>query len=267
MGSAADFSAGNESEVKQLESSQPEECTICFDNLAQGSVSVLTMGKRRVCRHFFHSKCVESLRHFGHKSCPICRVAFNGSVQVPDIFTNPSGWFKFVDVEKRGTLTLQQILDVFRASLLVDYKQLEALLPAVYSQWDRDKDGRLSYKEVMTPRTGLLAYARRFQPRQIDYSDMPDINLDKRAWFFYWDEDGNGQLNQKEVIRALTKTFNKSERFPQGELVRLRNIVSALWSEFDPNGSGEIDIKEFSRTNGLYDTIVVNLRFCRNIQL
>jgi len=265
MGSA-DFSIGNESDVKQLESSQTEECTICCANLAQGSVSVLTMGQSRVCRHFFHTKCVESLRHFGHNSCPICRVAFNGSVQVPDIFSNPSEWFKFVDVEKCGTLTLPQILDVFRASLHVDYRQLEALLPALYSQWDRDKDGRLSYNEVMTPKTGLLAYARRFRPRQIDYSDMPDINLDKRGWFFYWDEDGNGQLNQKEVIRALTKTF-KSKRFPRRDLVRLRNIVRVLWREFDPDGSGEIDIKEFSRTNGFYDTILVNLGFCRNIKL
>jgi len=267
MGSAEDFSVGIESEVKWLEPSQPEECTICCDILAQGSVSVLTMGQRRVCRHFFHTKCVESLRHFGYNSCPICRVAFNGSIKVPDIFADPRRWFKFVDVEKRGTITLQQILEVFRASLLVDYKQLEALLPAVYPQMDKDKDGRLSYKEVMIPRTGLLAYAKRFRPRQIDYSDMPDINRDKRAWFFYWDEDRNGQLSQEEVIRALTKTFNKSKRFPRSDLVSLRNIVSALWTEFDSDGSGEIDIEEFSRTNGLYDTVVVNLGFSRNIKI
>jgi len=267
MGSAEDFSVGIESEVKWLEPSQPEECTICCDNLAQGSVSVLTMEQRRVCRHFFHTKCVEGLRHFSHNSCPICRVAFNGSIKVPDIFTNPREWFKFVDVEKRGTLTLQQILDVFRASLLVDYKKLEALVPAVWSQWDRDKDGRLSYKEVMTPRTGLLAYARQFRARRIDYSDMPDINRDKAAWFLYWDEDGNGQLSQKEVIRALTKTFHKSKRCARADLVSLRNIVRALWTEFDLNGSGEIDVKEFSKTNGLYDTIVVNLASSRNIQI
>jgi len=266
IGSATEYKSVNESQVTQSVPSEPEECTICCDDLAKESVSALTNGKRRVCRHFFHTKCLEGLREYGHNNCPICRVAFNGAVRVPDIFTNPSEWFKFVDSEKRGSLSLQQILDVFRASLLVDYKQLEAKLPGVFTKWDINKDGRVSYKEMMAPRTGLVAYAQRFRPRQIDYSDMPDINRDKRAWFLYWDLDGNGQLDQEEVTRALTKTLFKSRRISPTEIINFREVVKTLWPEFDPVGLGQINVEEFSRYNGLYDTVIANLKFHRNVQ-
>jgi len=236
----------------------PEECAVCCDGLAELPVSVLANGKSQVCRHFFHTECVRSIRNCGHSKCPICRVSFDNDLALPNIQQNPRAWFQFVDVENHGELSLQRILEVLRASILVDHKKLESKLPTEFRLWDTNNDGRLSYDEMMAPKTGLVAWARKFVARQGDWSDMPDINKDSGAWFRYWDEDGNGVLGKEEVIRALTKTFIKSAQIPLGRSVELREIVQTLWVVFDADGSGGIDAEEFCKTDGLYETIIAN---------
>merc|ERR1712232_906337 len=73
-----------------------EECAICFDSLPSAPVAVLTKNGRRVCRHFFHQKCVTMLMaHHGSRGrCPCCRTAFDGCLEVPHVEADAKAWFK-----------------------------------------------------------------------------------------------------------------------------------------------------------------------------
>ncbi|EER11176.1 hypothetical protein Pmar_PMAR015098 [Perkinsus marinus ATCC 50983] len=62
----------------------------------------------------------------------------------------------------------------------------------------------------------------------------------------YWDEDRNGVLDKEEVTRALIKTFGwQRASLEQNSTARM--IIDALWSDFDIDGDGTIDSREFCR--------------------
>jgi Ca2+-binding EF-hand superfamily protein len=61
---------------------------------------------------------------------------------------------------------------------------------------------------------------KRHLPRHAE-AECPDIQQSARAWFEFFDEDGNGTLNKGEVTRALIKTF----RLRSGAL----GVHSAHW--------------------------------------
>jgi Ca2+-binding EF-hand superfamily protein len=89
---------------------------------------------------------------------------------------------------------------------------------------------------------------------------VPDITAQPRMWFQFWDEDDGGTLCKNEVLRAIVKTF----RIADNSVARTAAIfgsLDAMWPIFDTDGSGEIDINEFTETDGLCDSLVASLHF------
>jgi len=236
-----------------------EECKICTHPLAKEPVVILTKDAKRVCKHFFHEDCVQCLEEGDVYKCPFCRVEFNGRALLPNIRENPKEWFKFVDFDKRGTLSYENILEALRASIHIDHTRLASELPAAFKKWDINGDGRVSYDEMMDEKEGLVEYARQYLPKLPDYSEIPDIRTMKRQWFTFWDRDKNGRLDPEEVVRALLKTFHR-ESSPS-EIIQFRNLIKALWNDLDPDYSGGIDADEFCKEEGLCDCVVANMKY------
>jgi hypothetical protein len=54
-------------------------------------------------------------------------------------------------------------------------------------------------------------------------SHVPNIKTNPSGWFAYFDRDGQGTLDKREVCDALIETFPKIER---GSIVE---IIDMLW--------------------------------------
>jgi len=233
------------------------ECSICFEPMHSQPIVVLANEDgKRVCRHFYHATCARSMASAaGGANCPLCRTPYSALLLVPDVEENPRAWFQVVDLDGNGSLDYDEVGDILRATLPIDCHKLEKMLPALCKKWS--KGGRIGYEEMMGP-GGLFFYVRDAFRSAGRARDAPDIRADPHAWFRYWDEDGSDSLNQEEVVRAIVKTFGLSSDFQQIKTVR--EMLSALWPEFDSDGSGCIDKTEFCRPgHGLAQMIVANL--------
>ena len=69
--------------------------------------------------------------------------------------------------------------------------------------------------------------------------------------------DGSGSLEKEEIVRGLIKTFNLSSSF--SKINELREILDNVWSIFDTDGSGSIELNEFLQRDGLGETLVASL--------
>jgi len=235
------------------------ECPICFEPLPSAPVVVLVGGGRRVCRHFFHTSCATAIQGVvGAMCCPCCQEDYNGILQVPSFETDPRGWFDAVDADGNGGLDQKDVAAVLRTALEVDRVALVQTLPLLWSHWDHNGDGVLEYDAMMGPH-GLFAYVRNTLPAiSRAPREVPDIRVDKHAFFRFWDEDGFGILDKEEVIRSFVKTFQWSQDILR--IQALREILGVLWMEFDPDNSGTIDAEEFVQDNtGLAAVVIANL--------
>jgi len=83
---------------------------------------------------------------------------------------------------------------------------------------------------------------------------VPDISEDRDEWFSYWDESENGgtdsgQINQKQLARALGKSF------PQFDKKCIEEVLGELWPEFDSFKSGILGSDTLMQPSlGLVDT-------------
>lgn len=240
------------------------ECCICCDPLCESPCSVLTHRGRRVCGHFFHSEpCAASLLrgHNGGMTCPICRKQYDGMMAIPDIEADPRGWFRAVDMDGDGKLSQNEVKEVLKALLPIDWRRLEEALPALWTEWDRDGSGTIEQDELF----GLVQYVRQQLPRRAE-PVAPDIQRDRAAWFAHFDEDASGALDKGELTRALIKTFRLSSgRTTPGSRARdlrkveeMRQVIEAVWPIFDTDGSMSIETAEFVARDGLADTIIAS---------
>mmetsp|Transcript_34820 Transcript_34820/g.96097 ORF Transcript_34820/g.96097 Transcript_34820/m.96097 type:complete len:429 (-) Transcript_34820:75-1361(-) len=233
------------------------ECPICFEALPSQQTVLLLRGGERACRHFFHEACVcQMASSSSSKCCPLCRADFDSVLRVPDVERSPEAWFAAVDSDGNGTLDCTEVLEVLKATLPVDCAKLEKALPPLFAKWDPDGDGRIDYTKMMGP-NGLYFYVRDKFRRTGKEQSPPDIRTEQAAWFRYWDEDGSGSLEREEVVRALAKTFAMTSA---EQIQALRELLDAVWSEFDPDGSGSIDMLKFCRPgDGLAEFVTANL--------
>eukprot|EP00565_Helicotheca_tamesis_P001059 CAMPEP_0185740962 /NCGR_PEP_ID=MMETSP1171-20130828/38704_1 /TAXON_ID=374046 /ORGANISM="Helicotheca tamensis, Strain CCMP826" /LENGTH=263 /DNA_ID=CAMNT_0028412899 /DNA_START=463 /DNA_END=1254 /DNA_ORIENTATION=- len=242
----------------------PSECPICFDGLHDKPCSVLHNAEgTRVCLHVFHQECAELVLQQSLNAgavCPICRAPFTKVVPLPSLLSDPRGWFEASDLDKDGKLTTDEARVVLESQFPLTLSQKG--WDSVWKVFDKNSDGYVTYDELVDPGSGVIAYVRKHYGRDgsnLSSGEAPDIRSNRRAWFLHWDDDGNGTLTRDEIIRALVKTFKISSDHERVDT--MRNTVDSVFGIFDPDGSGTINIDEFSATDGLGDTIVASLVF------
>jgi Ca2+-binding EF-hand superfamily protein len=235
-----------------------DECSICFCPLSDETVAqvMVIRGDRmcRACPHLFHERCVSSWMDTGKRSCPNCRKDFSCLLRVPKPQVDPKAWFECIDENKDGSLTREEILHGLKAQVNLDWNKIETDVDRLWGQWDKDRNGTLSYKEFADQNTGFLAYLLKNYPAN-PRPPPPDLVRNPGEWFNYWDEDKNGSLSKAEVTRGLTKTFRMYHMNPE----EVQSMVENLWSLFDDDGNGVISRAEFLRPDGLGETIAASV--------
>ena len=237
------------------------ECAVCIEKLCSAPCCFLVANGRRVCRHPFHMTCIDrpaSVFAGGRKCCSLCRLEFSSVVSLPSPVTNPRGFFECLDADRNGSLSREEVIDGLKATLDLDWRRIEQSVTQLWSTWDQDHGGTVSFAEFSAPQTGLLAFVLRTYPRPTGArGEPPDIARAPREWFAFWDEDGSGALSKSEIVRALVKTFRAQRDVQVGVI---QEVVDNVFCLFDSDGSGEVDMSEFTETDGLCDTIVASMR-------
>jgi len=244
-----------------------EECTVCFEPLCHQRCGILRQQGQRVCMHLIHLQCAEAMQCAGRFNCPECRASFDSVSPLPRLCKdNTKEWFEAVDASNDGRLSRIEVQQVLKAQFRLDWQKLEQHLESLWSQWDQDGSGYITYHELIAS-GGLLEYltgtyvADHFQvPAEHNFSnadECPSLSeLD--GWFLYWDTDKNGSLDVQEVQRALIKTFNLGGDL--GRVHTMHQTLQAVWPVFDYDGSGEISLEEFTTPNGLGQTLLLSLQ-------
>eukprot|EP00920_Eleutheroschizon_duboscqi_P024018 GHVT01059691.1.p1 GENE.GHVT01059691.1~~GHVT01059691.1.p1 ORF type:complete len:326 (+),score=9.93 GHVT01059691.1:3418-4395(+) len=240
------------------------ECSICFEDLCSKTLGYFRCENVRTCRHLFHYRCSLNIARstkLEHR-CPLCRAPFDKVEPVPDPSVDPAAWLRAVDLNGDGRLAPTEVLAILTATVNVDPETIEKLLMTHWKKWCTDGSDGINITELIVPETGLIAFIRANAPPRTSHASPPDMRLSPDQWFDFWDSDQSGNLDRAEVLRALIKTFN-CEGASDADLARiemLRTLIDALWSEFDPNGNGAIERREFCRNDGLAETITANIR-------
>ena len=237
------------------------ECPICFESLHKAPVGVFLDGRgKRVSQHFFNLEAARQWLSTGNGHCPLTRQPIASVLPVPDLRTDPEGWFRAVDVDGNGKLSRKEVVEALKAQLRVDNKALDAAIAdphgGFWRQWDKDGSGTIEKEELLAPQ-GLAHYVRSTFLKRQDTLLIPDIKRDKNAWYAYWDEDGSGTLEKEEVVRALLKTLNLQST--PAKVLEMRGTIDAIWPVFDPDGSNSIDKAEFLAAEGLANTIIATV--------
>jgi Ca2+-binding EF-hand superfamily protein len=233
-----------------------DECSICFCPLSEDTVCQLMEGgggrhrPQKACQHLFHETCIKDWQGTGKHSCPNCRKDFSSLAPVPKPSLDPRAWFDFIDENKDGGLSYDEILNGLKAQVNLDWHQIETDVDRLFSRWDKDNNGTISLNEFADPHSGVLAYLMKNYPSN-PRSPPPDLVKFPREWFSYWDEDKSGSLSKAEVVRALAKSFRMYHMRQED----VRAIVDAIWDIFDDDRSGMISQGEFLREDGLGETI------------
>lgn len=236
------------------------ECVVCFEPLCSHRCAVLMRGGARTCRHLMHQRCAEAMQCAGRYNCPECRAQFDSVQPLPSLHTgNIREWFAAVDVDGDGRLSKTEVLTVLKAQYRLDWRALEAHIDELWATWDKDASGFLAFDELTAP-GGLVHYVTgghvtsTFAPPPQRAS--PGLH-DTAEWFKYWDEDGNGSLDQQEVQRALTKTFDLGNDLQAVQT--MRETLEAVWPLYDFDGNGDIDFQEFTMPGGLGETLAISV--------
>tara|TARA_B100000519_G_scaffold69659_1_gene59464 strand:+ start:199 stop:1002 length:804 start_codon:yes stop_codon:yes gene_type:complete len=187
-----------------------------------------------------------------------------GVVNVPSCSTNPNLWFDMVDIDNDGKVSPTDLVTILRAQFLVDWRTIEKKLTGeIWPKYDVNNEGFISRDELLKP-DGLLDYLlKTFETPKRRFRNCPNLEMQPKKWFEYWDEDHSGTLDSEELIRALVKTFNVN-----AELRSLRAMaesVRAVWGAFDQDDKGEISLDEFIAPEGLAQSIVATMRWSDSV--
>lgn len=279
--------------------SKHAECPISFEPLCKGPVGVfLNAAGHRTSPHFFSLEAAQEWVRAGNGMCPLTRVPVASVLPVPDIRTDPEGWFRAVDINGDGRLSRAEAIECLKAQLPVDNAALDAAAadPSnwMWQTWDVDGSGFIEKAELFAPQ-GLLASVQAMFSQTGRPSEPPPI-ADKERWYEFWDEEcaptptpsqieprlllasphhprwplstpalssrrsGSGTLEREEVVRALLKTLRLGT--DQAKVQQMRQTVEAIWAIFDEDGSDSIDRAELMRPGeGLADTIIATLQY------
>eukprot|EP00923_Selenidium_pygospionis_P017519 GHVN01030829.1.p1 GENE.GHVN01030829.1~~GHVN01030829.1.p1 ORF type:complete len:421 (+),score=69.23 GHVN01030829.1:753-2015(+) len=246
----------------QPNAAKPEECPICLEGLCTNQVSgFMTENSRRACRHFVHWDCAQLLTARNKMECPMCRNRFKFVVRMPDPVTETVNWFGFIDVNGDGRLSKDEVVWALAALFDAEKEDIEHGIGSFWRAWDKDGNDTLELNELNFGRYSTM-------PQLLDVikghrrprSEIPLFESGEH-WYYYWDENRSRSLDFEEVYRAVCLTFNIRPFAGEGEIScqDLRSILLAIWFDFDPDGSGTIDPREFSQSGGLWDFIQANV--------
>jgi Ca2+-binding EF-hand superfamily protein len=245
------------------------ECPICFEPLHSAAVGVFVDDqKRRVSQHFYNLDAAQMHLRSGNRACPLTRMPISEVIRVPDVTSDPQGWFRVVDWDGNGRLSKKEVVEALKAQLPLDYRRIDAEFDdprSAFNQhwrkWDRDGSGTIEPREVIQIASVVRRHYRQTSSRRLIHDGgagyLPDITKDKQGWYDYWDEDGNGTLQKEEVLRALVKTFNVAHDLARAESIR--QTLGVVWPVFDDDGNGSIDRVEFCARDGLADTVIAQM--------
>ena len=162
-----------------------------------------------------------------------------------------SGYIEYIEIMDEDKGLLKFVRDSFARAAH------EAAIPDLR----RDRDAW--YRPAM-PKEQVGCRSSRVCPAQ---NGMDVIIRDTEAlaripvaygWVRYWDEDGSGELEFEEVVRAFAKTF----KIDVDAISQLRESLGAVWGIFDTDNSGAVDRHEFMAPNdGLADTVLATMRY------
>jgi len=244
------------------------ECPICFEPLHAAPVGFfLDSSGRRVSTHYFNLAAAQQWLASGNGACPLTRKRIAQVKAVPDVRTDPDGWFSAVDVDHNNQLSRSEAMEALKAQFALDIAALDQAVADpnhwMWQQWDIDRSGTLERHELLAKPSGLVASLPQLfaPPAQAQPGAVPDISS-RDAWFGFWDSpaaggDGNGTLDKAEVTRALVKTLRLSS--DPSSVQQMRDTLDAIWGVFDTDGSGTTERREFLQADGLADTIVATL--------
>lgn len=236
------------------------ECPISFEPLHLGRVGVFLDGRgRRVSPHFFQFKAASDWLATGSAECPMTRKPVCSVKAVPCLTEDPEGWFAACDVDGNGRLSRREVVEGLKAQLPLDNVALEHFVhdDGAWRCWDTDGSGAIEFAEIVSGDRGLLSFVQATYARSgTDGTPVPDIRLDREAWYRHWDMDGSGSLEFEEVVRAFAKTL----RIEVNGISDLRDCLRAAWPLFDVDGDGTVSTAELRRpVDGLADTVIATL--------
>jgi len=242
----------------QTDFSENGECAVCFEELFENGPTVLTQGRRRVCRHFICNECAKHLIEEEDLNCPLCRAEFTGIRKLPDIRLKPKEWFDVCDQDGTGRLTRQELIDALTVILPIQMCRIEKDLEILWNKWDHDNTTRIRWDRAAT--TVIPYVIRKIDLPQFQKGAIPDLRSieEQSKWFDYWDRDGNGILDKQELARGLLKTF---EQYMTKKRVRklVRNLLDELWVVLVGAGKESIGIQDFTKEDGFATTVRVVL--------
>lgn len=201
---------------------------------------------------------------------------------ISDISKNPRKWFQTFDGNNDGLLEKGDCIEGIRMTFeTLDFETIRYLLDTLWPIFDSDGSGSLTMDEFLKP-GGLCemilaqvptppAANSSIRPPVISIPPLPplpplpppqsnpseelvlQITRNPRRWFQLFDRNRDGLLRKSDCIEGLTKTF------PSLNASSARDLIDALWSLFDSDGSGTLDMEEFIKPSGLCDTILAQM--------
>ena len=93
---------------------------------------------------------------------------------------------------------------------------------------------------------------------------IPDIRKGEvEAWFEFWDRDGSGSLERREVLVGLLTSCgcdpSDADPDPTGLAFAIRRIVASVYPMFDRDGDGSLSKFEFMSKGGFAQQVLRRL--------
>lgn len=242
------------------------ECPLSFKPLYQGPVAIFVdrTGKRIGTQFYRLDAAEEFLAREAAQDrdakCPQTQQSIARLQAVPSILEDPKHWFRACDADGDKKLSRDEVVAALKAQLPLDNKAIDRFRTddSSWRKWDMDGSGFIEYQEIMDEDKGLLKFVRDAFAGATKELPVPDLRKDRDAWYMRWDEDGSGELEFEEVLRAFAKSFN----IDVAGISQLRESLQAVWPIFDTDNSGAVDRKEcMVPREGLADTVLATMNF------
>lgn len=167
--------------------------------------------------------------------------------RIPDIRLDPKAWFQHFDVDGGGSLTKEECVMALSATFpSLDIDTARCLIAALWPLFDFDGSESLTLHDFV--REGGLCDTLK---RQIPHNENPERGglSNANVLFQRFDTFHHGHLTKDDCCRGVMSTFRSIDD------VVARNVIDALWSLFDSDGSGSLSMEEFSKPGGFWDTL------------